>query len=330
MSLTRAATVVALTACAIAGATVGAAAPAAAATDPPGRILYTSGLGAREFNNLYSVLPDRTGRRTEVTNLDTRWPGSSVAYSADLRTVVYTRADQSVWTARADGTGARQIIARPDPDADPYCERVCGLTAPNFSPDGRQIASLEPYDGGQMGRLIVLNVDGTNVRVFPGVDARATMVGYGRVSWSPDGTRVTYAAGPREADRSAIYVTDVGTGATRQLTDAGSFKLHAAWSPDGRQIAYSGTVPLAFGQLAYDLERDLYTVRVDDRRVLRVTNTPTRVENRPVWSPDSRWLAYDREPLVNPGVKPAVRLIGATGTGDRPLDVNGQAYGWLR
>lgn len=325
MSLTRAVTVVALTACAIT-MTPGSA---AAATDPPGRILYTGGIATWEFDKLYSVQPDRTGRRTEVTDLDSRWPGTSVAYSPDLRTVVYTRADRSVWTARADGTQPREIIARPDPDADPFCDRVCGLSAPRFSPDGTRIASLEPYDGGTLSRLIVLNADGSDLRVFPGVDERASMVGHGAVSWSPDGTRVCYAAGRPESDRSAIFVADVATGQTQQLTDAGSFRLHAAWSPDGRRIAYTGTVPLAFGELAYDLDRDLYTVRLDDRSVHRLTNTATRVENHPVWAPDGSRLAYDRVPLVNPGVKPAVRLIEATGAGDRPLDVNGQAYGWL-
>lgn len=319
-----------LTVGAILAVPVGAGAPAAAAAEPPGRVLYTSGVAVWEFRHLYSVRPDRSDRRTEITNVDTRFPGAAVAYSPDLRTAVYTRADRSVWTARIDGTGARQIIAAPDLDADPVCERVCGLSAPSFSPDGTRIASLQSYDGVERTRLIVVATDGSDLRVFPETDERAGMQLHGRVSWSPDGSRVAYAAGRPESDRSAIYVRDVRTGATQQLTDAGSFRLHAAWSPDGRQIAFTGTVPLAFGELAYDLDRDLYTVQVADRAVRRVTNTPTRVENRPAWAPDSRWLAYDREPLPNPGVKPAVRLIEATGRGDRPLDVNGQAYGWLR
>lgn len=317
----------------IAAVTAVAAAPTAAAAapgDPPGRILYTGGVAVWEYDDLFSVRPDRTGRRTEIADLQTRWPGTSVAYRPDLGAVVYTRSDRSVWTARPDGTGPRQLIARPDPDADPFCDRVCGLTDPQFSPDGSRIASLEPYDGGTFTRLVVVDADGANLRVFPETGDRATMVAYGRVSWSPDGTRVAYAAGARESDRSAIFVRDVRTGQTRQLTDAGAFRLHPAWSPDGRRIAFTATVPLAFGEMAYDRDRDLYALTIDDRRVRRLTDTPDRVENRPFWAPDGQWLAYDREPLVNPGVKPAVRLIRATGSADRPLDVNGQTYGWLR
>lgn len=319
--------------------TVATPGPAAATTDPGGRILYTSGLATWEFDTLYSVRPDRTDRRTEVTDLTARWPATTaayspdlrpVAYSPDLRTVVYTRADQSVWTARVDGTATRQIIASPDLDADPFCDRLCGLAAPRFSPDGTRIASFEPYTGGSFARLVVLNADGTGLRVHPGTDGRASMVTQGPVTWSPDGTRVAYAAGRPETDRSAIFVTDVSTGATRQLTDAGAFRREPAWSPDGRQIAFTATVPLRFGELAYDLDFDLYTIGVDDRRVRRLTNTPTRVENRPAWAPDSASIAYDRIPLTHQGVKPAVRVIGATGAGDRPLDVNGQTYGWLR
>lgn len=329
MRSTQAAALATLTASAIMAITVATAGPARAATDPPGRVLYTGGVATWEFDDLYSVRPDRTGRRTEVADLATRWPGTAVAYSPDLRRVVYTRADRSVWTARADGSEQRQIVASPDPDADPLCERVCGLSAPQFSPDGKRIASMESYDGGSFARLIVLDADGSNLRVFPDSGDRALLATQGRVSWSPDGTRVVYAAGPRESDRSAIIVRDVASGAVQELTDATSFKLDPAWSPDGRQIAFAGTVPLAFGQMAYDLDRDLYTLTVADRRVRRVTHTPNRVENHPAWAPDSRWIAYDRLPLVDPGVKPAVRLIGATGSGDRPLDVNGRTYGWL-
>lgn len=76
-----------------------------------------------------------------------------------------------------------------------------------------------------------------------------------------------------------------------------------AWSPDGESIAFffsSASVPLT-GQARLDAPWDLY---VTDPDFTRPKKQVTRIVDpgRPVWSPDSRWVAFSGEiPGRGPG-----------------------------
>lgn len=322
---------------------VAPAAPAVArsAAEPGGRIQYLSGSGTNDFSDLHQVRPDGTERRRLISDLYDRLPDNATtdypyrrpAYSPDLRTMVYTAADHSVWTARADGSGARQIVGW-DPDADPFCDRVCGLSGPRFSPDGSQIASVEPGISGQMARVVVFRTDGSNLRVFPLKQDFCCLTLQGRYSWSADGNRVAFAMGPEDTHLSAIFVTDLRTGVTSRLTDMQAWRTDVSFRPDGRVLAFSGTVKVGSAG-GLNAERDLYTIDIASRRVQRLTTTPGWNEYRPAYSPDGGWLAYDRRPSDEPfGVRPTVRRIAGNGTGDRALDVDhevyGEVYAWVR
>ncbi|WP_395374763.1 PDZ domain-containing protein [Marinicella sp. W31] len=96
---------------------------------------------------------------------------------------------------------------------------------------------------------------------------------------SPDGKRVVMAA------RGAIFTVPAESGEIRQLSRAdGSRDIDVAWSPDGQHISYLND---ASG------EYELYI------RKSNGTDTPQRLTEdgsiwrfTPVWSPDSRYLAY--------------------------------------
>jgi len=102
--------------------------------------------------------------------------------------------------------------------------------------------------------------------------------------WSPDGTRLVYAAGPhRSAD---LYILDLATRQTRMLTQG----IAPVWSPDGSLIAF---------RRGYDA---ILTIRPDGsglQTVGRRTGTPGATALAPfpgfrelVWSPDSSALLY--------------------------------------
>ncbi len=62
------------------------------------------------------------------------------------------------------------------------------------------------------------------------------------LSWSPDGTRLTFTRVPDTHDgdayRSEIVVLDVASGSVRPLTERHQFEGFATFSPDGRRVAY--------------------------------------------------------------------------------------------
>jgi RTX calcium-binding nonapeptide repeat (4 copies)/WD40-like Beta Propeller Repeat/Bacterial Ig domain len=109
-------------------------------------------------------------------------------------------------------------------------------------------------------------------------------------TWSPDRTRVAYAAGSPSCNpnKCNIFVLDLTTpGAMpRNITDTpGINEDRPAWSPDGTRIAYEAEG--AGGQL------DIF---VDDAPFgsgrINLTNSTGVIEGKPAWSPDSQTLYY--------------------------------------
>jgi Tol biopolymer transport system component len=89
---------------------------------------------------------------------------------------------------------------------------------------------------------------------------------------SPDGTRVLYAS----PQHDALFVLDLRSGAKSQLADVGP---PAAWSPDGRWIAYG-------------YANGVELVRADGGERRRLLSTFARVRAG-AWSPDGRRLVVE-------------------------------------
>jgi tricorn protease len=142
--------------------------------------------------------------------------------------VAFVYADD-VWVAKLDGTDVRRLTT------DDGVE-----SRPAFSPDGKLIAFSAQYDG---------NVDVFVVPAEGGVPRRLT--------WHPgadlvqaftvDGTHVLFTSG-RAAFTGAyqhLYTVPVGGGVEEQLPIPNAYQ--AAYSPDGKRVAYN-PLPPAFDQ----------------------------------------------------------------------------------
>ena len=137
-------------------------------------------------------------------------------------------------------------------------------------------------------------------------------------SFAPDGEQVAFAWDGRKGGSSTadefnwdLYVKFIGAPQMRRLTTDPATDYMAAWSPDGRQIAFVRETP------------DGPTVHVisalggDDRklsdfRVLISTIT---------WSPDSQWVAAAGSPTADPNIagNGGIYLIPAVGGEPRLL-----------
>lgn len=187
--------------------------------------------------------------------------------------------------------------------------------SPTLSPDGRRIAffssrSLFGMDlyvaDARTGRVIRRL---TNVAGDPHFDALSVMATAG--TWSPDGERIAYVVYAEGGQR--LDVVHVQTGRTEQrIRPAGIGAMSdPAWSPDGRQIAFSGQV----GGV-----RDLYLYDLASRVTTRLTSG-REAEVQPAWSPDGDWMAYvtdggpgfDTTALTAPPLRLVVRQL-STGT----------------
>jgi tricorn protease len=107
-------------------------------------------------------------------------------------------------------------------------------------------------------------------------------------AWSPDGKSIAYwsdASGEYE-----LYIADAdGETAPKKLTSYGAgYRYRPFWSPDSKKIAF---IDKAMRIQIFDLNNN-QTTAVD--KALRFTHGALESFNAS-WSPDSRWLTYDRD-----------------------------------
>lgn len=146
----------------------------------------------------------------------------------------------------------------------------------------------------------------------------------GSVDISPDGSRLAIVG------RGDVYTVPAKSGITRNLTESSNaHDRNAAWSPDGKHIAYisdmdgefeiyiqnqdgsekpvqitKNTGTYIFGlQWSPDSKKILYSdkmmrlqyVDVDTKKVTEITRNPYWEIRSYNWSPDSKWITYSHE-----------------------------------
>ena len=215
---------------------------------------------------------------------------------------MFTRADnrgEQAWVMSPDGSGVRAV-------------RGFGHSFSDLSADGRQLA-WTGNGGLYMGTLTDrrrLSVERIRIMLrtgHPPIWPR----------WSPNGR---FIAAVREVGGSSqVFVIRRSSGRARRLRASVPMKF-PSWSPDGRRIVAQGP-------------RGLWVINVATGAAREILSFDTDNVLTPAWSPNGRWIAFDREPrtrgpndplavsqlwLVRPdgsGLRQLTHLTGAEPTG---------------
>ena len=179
---------------------------------PDGRAIAFAGLPANlpaagSIAQQIYVVPSTGGRPRQLTSFAAfRGGAGGPAWSPDAKRLLFwaTRspadhARTDVWIARANGSGARRLLAN--------------ATDPAWSPDGRRIAFVRAGD------LYTASADGSTVRRLT-----HTASAESDPSWCPDGLRIAFAglrrAGDPARDTQRIFVIGADGAELRAVTKA--------------------------------------------------------------------------------------------------------------
>lgn len=228
------------------------------------------------------IVPDAAGNAVHAA-----WAPSGEEFAWE----VLGDPEGSVWTAKADGSGANETVTC---EADPCVQ----MSFPAYSPDGTRML-VTRYDIDDSGtwsssHLVIVDLATVDQSVVASTADGSTSFYSG--SWSPDGTRIaaqleTYPDDEQEEiTSSVIVVVDVDPAtpdAPVAVTDPALFAGYPRWHPTDDLVLFASWDLDAFhaGE-----DSQLYTVASDGSGLAQITHVGPD-DGRPgeaTWTPDGK------------------------------------------
>lgn len=104
---------------------------------------------------------------------------------------------------------------------------------------------------------------------------------HGRVKWANKANQLAYLSD--KSGSNEIYLYQIASKATQQLTNNKVREKYFSWSPDDTQLATT--------MRGDSTENDIYVIEIDSGKTTQLTMSPEN-ESEIAWSPSGKYLAY--------------------------------------
>ncbi|MBR6346173.1 MAG: S9 family peptidase [Bacteroidales bacterium] len=202
--------------------------------------------------------------------------GSSIIYSAEVRSTVELPSDTDPALDKAQAYATEDLMYR---HWDHWVEKI----------NHTFIARLD-------GKITRDN----SIDILGGEDVKFQLPngpwgGLEQLSWSPDGKKIAYSCkkltGKEYAfsTNTCIYVYDIESGETSQLTFSGGYDTDPVWSPDGSSIAF-----LSMERDGYEADKTrLMLIPAEGGEPIDLTASFKYNAAGPLWSHDSKSIFFN-------------------------------------
>ena len=185
--------------------------------------------------------------------------------------------ETTVYVARKDGSGERQLLTTPGYDY-----------AASFSFDQRWVIFTSERAGSP--DIYRVRADGSGMEQLtddPAMDDQAAL--------SPDGRQLAFVS-TRARGSADIWVMDMNARRLRNLTNGAGSNFRPSWSPDGQWLAFSsdrGFQPRSRGNGRFEQthETSIYIARANGSGLRRLTPAGLYAGS-PKWSADSKHIVF--------------------------------------
>lgn len=257
----------------------------AAESGLPGRLLFVRG------GNLW------VWANNQETQLTTDGAAGQARWSPDGAAILYTKGGDSyedLYIADAQGKNARALTADQargvEVNSKEYVQNSFFLTGPTWArlPDG---TDRIVYSTDRNGNMALWLKNGVNDKPQPVLGTQNLPNHIEGAALSPDGNMVAFTydiTDDKTGTRATqIFTVNLATGQYAELTTQPGGAYDAAWSPDGKWLAYA--VRDANSGIT-----SIWTMRADGSDGRKLIDSGSDRDRAPVWSPDGTQLAFVR------------------------------------
>ncbi len=235
-------------------------------------VYFTSDRGAEHKLNLYSyeLGSKQVEQLTHFDEFDVMWP------SLGPDAIVFENAGY-LYTFDIASKQTKKLTIYVPGDRDQmlkhWVSATHNITDSDISPDGKRAAFAAR---GEVFTVPAKEGSVRNLTNTPGAREQ-------HVAWSPNGKWVAYISDRSGEDE--IYIAQQDGLAAEQAITSGhqGFMFQPVWSPDSTKIAWG------------DKDLKLWYVDIKDKKPVEVDRAKYFEIHNYTWSPDSKWLAYDKQ-----------------------------------